>query len=82
MTSQCARFDDFYNFREVDMELFRAMPRYKRLIMLAIISLVFVGVYDALKNLPVVTGCAFYGACPVGGMANPPSKLGLDPVGN
>jgi hypothetical protein len=38
----------------------------KRLIMLCIAILGVAGLYDAVRNLPVISGCAFYGDCPGG----------------
>ncbi|AZN97347.1 hypothetical protein EJ066_08620 [Mesorhizobium sp. M9A.F.Ca.ET.002.03.1.2] len=61
--------------------MFRDMSAYKKFLMLGIVGLVFVGVFDALSNLPVISGCAFYGNCAIDGPAEPPTELGLDPVG-
>jgi hypothetical protein len=36
----------------------------KRAVMCTVVLLAFAGVYGALRNLPVVSGCAFYGECP------------------
>jgi hypothetical protein len=36
----------------------------KRTVLCTVILLAFAGVYGALRNLPVVSGCAFYGECP------------------
>lgn len=38
----------------------------RRLIVLCIAMLGLVGLYDAVRNLPVVSGCGFYGDCPTG----------------
>ncbi|MDK1387891.1 hypothetical protein QN224_20945 [Sinorhizobium sp. 8-89] len=56
------------------------MPVYKKLIVVGIVALAFVGVFDALANLPVVSGCTFYGECSLGDVAEPPTDLGSDPV--
>jgi hypothetical protein len=56
------------------------MSVYKKLIALGIVVLAFVGVFDALANLPVVSGCTFYGECALGDIATPPTDLGSDPV--
>lgn len=56
------------------------MPVYKKLIALGIVGLVFVGVFDALANLPVVSGCSFYGECSMREVADPPTDLGMDPL--
>lgn len=37
---------------------------WKRAILLAVGLLALAGLYDALSNLPVVSGCAFYQNCP------------------
>ncbi|TIO08914.1 hypothetical protein [Mesorhizobium sp.] len=60
--------------------MFRDMSVYKKFLMLGIVGLVFVGVFDAVSNLPVISGCAFYGNCAIDGPADPPTELGLDPV--
>lgn len=36
----------------------------KRVVMAAVIALACAGIYGALRNLPVASGCAFYGKCP------------------
>ncbi|TCN20609.1 hypothetical protein [Sinorhizobium americanum] len=59
---------------------FQDMPLYKKLVALGIVALAFVGVFDALTNLPVVSGCTFYGECRLGDMAEPPTDLGVDPL--
>jgi hypothetical protein len=56
------------------------MPLYKKLIALGIVGLAFVGVFDALANLPVISGCSFYGECALGDVSTPPTDLGRDPV--
>ncbi|ASY66719.1 hypothetical protein SJ05684_b57370 (plasmid) [Sinorhizobium sojae CCBAU 05684] len=60
--------------------MFREMPVYKKLIALGAILLTFVGVLDALANLPVVSGCSFYGKCALRDASTPPTDLGTDPV--
>jgi hypothetical protein len=40
------------------------MRSVKRTVMFTVILLACAGVYGALRNLPVVSGCAFYGVCP------------------
>ena len=40
------------------------MRAVKRTVMFTVILLACAGVYGALRNLPVVSGCAFYGECP------------------
>ncbi|WP_192358563.1 hypothetical protein [Mesorhizobium mediterraneum] len=53
------------------------MSAYKKMMMLGIIGLLFVAVLDAFSNLPVVSGCAFYGNCAI---AEAPIELSLDPT--
>jgi len=36
----------------------------KRAVLLTVVLLAFAGIYGALRNLPVVSGCEFYGQCP------------------
>ena len=36
----------------------------KRLALYLLAALVLAGVYDALRNLPVLSGCNFYSDCP------------------
>jgi hypothetical protein len=40
------------------------MRSVKRTVLFAVILLACAGVYAALRNLPVISGCAFYGECP------------------
>ncbi|MFC0198898.1 hypothetical protein [Paracoccus rhizosphaerae] len=47
-------------------------------VLVGIVLLVFVGVIDAIANLPVITGCAFYGQCEV--PSSPPTELGVSPA--
>ena len=58
--------------------VFQDMPLYKKLVALGIVGLAFVGVFDALTNLPVVSGCTFYGECRLGDLVEPPTDLGVD----
>lgn len=60
--------------------MLREMPVYKKLIALGIVALAFIGVLDALANLPVVSGCSFYGNCALSDASTPPTDLGSDPV--
>lgn len=57
--------------------MLRDMTGYKKIFMLCIVGLVFVGVFDTLSNLPVVSGCTFYGNC-VEGSVEPQTGPGLD----
>jgi hypothetical protein len=43
-----------------------------------VVVLVLVGIYGALSNLPVVSGCAFYGNCPIGSTATQPVNARLE----
>lgn len=40
------------------------MPLWKRAVLGTVILLACAGVYTALVNLPVSSGCTFYGECP------------------
>lgn len=40
------------------------MKSVKRTVMFTVIVLACAGVYGALRNLPIISGCAFYGECP------------------
>jgi hypothetical protein len=40
--------------------------------------LTLVGIFDALTNLPVVSGCAFYGECHRESFRDPPGEMGKD----
>ena len=42
----------------------RTMRVLKRTIMLTVILLACAGVYSALRNLPISSGCSFYSECP------------------
>jgi hypothetical protein len=39
------------------------LPYAKRLVVIASAALTVVGVFDAMQNLPIVSGCAFYAQC-------------------
>ena len=52
---------------------------WKQAVLAALVLLVIVGVYDAIRNLPVVSGCSFYANCPER-PSEPPSALGRDAV--
>lgn len=38
----------------------------KKLALFLLAALVLAGAYDALRNLPVLSGCNFYSDCPAG----------------
>jgi hypothetical protein len=40
------------------------MKSIKRMVMISVIVLACAGIYGAFRNLPIVSGCAFYGDCP------------------
>jgi hypothetical protein len=40
------------------------MKLVKRAVMFTVILLACAGVYSAVANLPVLSGCTFYGECP------------------
>ncbi len=40
------------------------MKVLKRAVMFTVILLACAGVYSALTNMPVLSGCTFYGECP------------------
>lgn len=52
----------------------RELPRWKIAVLAGMTLLAVVGVYDALSNLPVVSGCAFYDNCPADLPAEPPTE--------
>lgn len=52
----------------------------RRIILAGVVFVVGVGIFDAIYNLPVITGCAFYGRCPGMSMTEPPTELGESPV--
>jgi hypothetical protein len=40
------------------------MSVFKRAVMFAVVLLACAGVYSAVRNMPIVSGCGFYGDCP------------------
>jgi hypothetical protein len=40
------------------------MNAFKRTVMFTVVLLACAGVYTALRNMPVLSGCGFYGDCP------------------
>ena len=40
------------------------MGLFKRTVMFTVILLACAGVYSALRNMPVLSGCCFYSDCP------------------
>jgi hypothetical protein len=40
------------------------MKPFKRVVIAVVAVLACAGVYSALRNLPVASGCGFYGDCP------------------
>ena len=41
-----------------------AMSLFKRTVMFTVILLACAGVYSAVRNMPVLSGCGFYSDCP------------------
>lgn len=56
----------------------QALTPLKRAAVYASVILTLVGIVDALHNIPVVSGCAFYGDCERESFRDPPGKLGKD----
>ncbi|MCJ2188381.1 hypothetical protein [Novosphingobium beihaiensis] len=56
----------------------KTLPAWKTLVVLACAVLGLVGIFDAVTNLPVVSGCAFYSHCDEGAFRNPPGAMGRD----
>jgi hypothetical protein len=56
------------------------LPLLKRLVVWATAILAIVGVFDALENIPVVSGCAFYSECVNEDYRSPPGAMGKDPA--
>lgn len=54
------------------------LPPLKRMIVIGCGVLTVVGIYDALQNLPVVSGCAFYSNCEEAKFRSPPGAMGRD----
>ncbi|WP_404477809.1 hypothetical protein [Novosphingobium sp. BL-52-GroH] len=54
------------------------LPLAKRTVVFASAFLTIVGVFDALANVPVVSGCAFYADCRNEEFRQPPGKMGRD----
>ena len=40
------------------------MSLFKRTVMFTVILLACAGVYSAVRNMPVLSGCSFYSECP------------------
>jgi hypothetical protein len=40
------------------------MSVFKRAVMFTVVLLACAGVYSALRNMPVLSGCSFYSDCP------------------
>ena len=52
----------------------RELPPWKLAVVIGMALLAIAGVYDALSNLPVVSGCAFYADCPADLPNDPPTE--------
>lgn len=55
-----------------------SLPLWKRLVVIGSGVLTLVGIYTALYNLPVVSGCAFYAECENESFRRPPGAMGRD----
>jgi hypothetical protein len=40
------------------------MRVFKRTVMFTVVLLACAGMYGALRNMPILSGCGFYGECP------------------
>ena len=56
----------------------KALPAWKIAIVAACAILTLTGIFDAVKNIPVVSGCAFYSQCNEGAFRKPPGAMGHD----
>lgn len=58
------------------------MRVFKRTVMFTVIMLACAGVYSAVRNMPVLSGCKFYGECP-DAVASPdvPTVASMDGTG-
>jgi hypothetical protein len=61
----------------------RAMKSLKRVVVAVVAAVACAGVYGALRNLPVISGCGFYANCPSAEKAEnaPTSALAAAPAG-
>lgn len=59
------------------------MKVFKKAVVAMVVMLACVGVYSALRNLPVVSGCGFYGECPETAESHdvPAASLAVLPTG-
>jgi hypothetical protein len=53
------------------------MKAFKKVVVAMVIALACAGVYSALRNLPVASGCGFYGDCPETAESEHPSATSL-----
>lgn len=53
------------------------MKPFKRVVITMVAALACAGVYSALRNLPVASGCGFYGDCPEAADVEDPSSTPL-----
>lgn len=56
----------------------KELSAVKQTILAATAALVIAGIYDAIYNLPIVSGCAFYGDCAAESFRDPPGAMGRD----
>jgi hypothetical protein len=52
----------------------QSLPLWKKLILGGVALVAVIGLADAFSNLPVVSGCTFYGDCPADLPPEPPSE--------
>ena len=48
------------------------MRAFRRMVLVAVTLLACAGVYSAMRNMPVLSGCNFYGECPDAAQADVP----------
>lgn len=51
-----------------------ALPLWKKIIVIGVSLVAIAGLFDGLSNMPVVSGCAFYGECPHDLPPDPPNE--------
>jgi hypothetical protein len=57
------------------------MKLLKRIVIVMVAAVACAGVYGALRNLPVVSGCGFYGDCPESAdLEQPATSLAASPA--
>jgi hypothetical protein len=51
---------------------------FRRVVMFAVTLLACAGVYTALRNMPVLSGCGFYAECPADGASAELPAVAMD----